>query len=95
MYAAAEKVKGWSPLLFDFYGDGINVHYLLALQLPQGSVEALDLHKMNCSVRPELDKVDNMPHVPGQMKWSLSQEEKHFPAFLPELQSSVVRSLFL
>lgn len=95
MYAAAEKVKGWSPLLFDFYGDGINAHYLLALQLSQGSVEAFNFHKMNGSIRPKLDKIDDVPYVPGKMKRSLSQKEKHFPVVLPELQSSVVRSLFL
>ena len=90
MYAAAEKVKGWSPLSFDFYVDGINVHYLLALQLSQGSVEALDLHEMNCSVRPKLDKIDNVSHIPGKMKWNLSQEEEHLSAFLAKLQSLVI-----
>ena len=95
MYAAAEKVKGWSPLSFDFYVDGINVHYLLALQLSQGSVEAFDLNKMNCPVCPKLDKINDVSHIPRKMKWSLSQEEKHFSAFLSKFQCAVIRSFFL
>ena len=79
MYAAAEKVKGWSPLSFDFYVDGINVHYLLALQLSHGSVEAFNFHKMNCSIRPELDKINDVPYIPGKMKWRLTGSDFGMP----------------
>jgi hypothetical protein len=58
--------------LFDLHFDRVNVHYLLALKLPQGGVEALDVNEMNCSVRPKFDKIDNEAHVPRKMKRSLS-----------------------
>ena len=54
------------PMLLDFNNDGEEVHYLLALQLPHGGVEALDINEMNCSVRPKLDKIDNESNVPGR-----------------------------
>jgi hypothetical protein len=64
--------------LFNLDGNGIYCFHLFPLQPSHGEVTALDFYNMNCSVRPEFDKINDVPYIPRKMKRDLPQEEKDF-----------------